>query len=49
MTQNRYVLKYATEELKVRREIVLAAVEQNRYALEFAVEEIKVDREFVPW
>jgi len=40
-------LRFATEELKADREIVLAVVSKKGYALKYVAEELKADREIV--
>eukprot|EP00971_Amphidinium_carterae_P264976 5256374-Amphidinium_carterae.1 len=40
-------LRFAAEECKADREIVLAAVKQNGYALQYAAGDCKNDREIV--
>ena len=47
VSKNGGALKYATEELKGDREIVLAAVSKDASALRFATEELRGDREIV--
>ena len=47
VSENGYVLPYATEELKGDREIVLAAVSSKGRALQYATEELRGDRELV--
>ena len=44
---NCYALKYATEEMKGDREIVMAAVSKHGHTLQYATEELKGDREIV--
>ena len=42
-----WALKYASEELKNDKEVVLAAVAQYGYALEYASNDMKNDKEVV--
>ena len=44
---NPVALKYAADELKKDREIVLAAVKNDGLALEYAADELKKDRDFI--
>jgi hypothetical protein len=45
--QSGYALEFADEELRMNREVVLAAVTQNGLALRFAAMELRSDRDIV--
>ena len=47
VSKDEYALKFATEELRGDREVVMKAVSQDGYALRHATEELRGDREVV--